>query len=178
MKFFNFFVVTFSLVQVSVAATSSVYTDLKNDCIVVSSATEKAPIDFYSSECKAFGGYTLGESGSDLRYGPVLGYHGVDIDLQLPYSFHEMGSSKIEWVYDVNRDEEGFGSLVWKALIFRIESDVYSDEDGDEPKNVSNLHVVRLNGKNSCVIGLVKTNEAARELANKANAPCAPRSDY
>lgn len=148
-------------------ATKSVYTDLKNDCIVVSEATEMAPIDFFSSECKAFGGYGLKEAGGDLRYGPELSFAGKEIDLQRPGSFHEMGSQKIEWVYDISRDEEGSGALKFKALIYRLKvADNRSERDN------SVLFVVKLDGKKSCVTGTAKTNEAARALANNKSAKC------
>jgi hypothetical protein len=167
---------TLTFSTLAFAKTTSVYTDMKQDCIVVSSATDQAPIDFYSSECKAFGGFKLQEEGSDLRYHPSLSFNQKEIDLQIPYSFHEMGSNKMEWVYDLTQDKEGSGVLTFKALIFRINSDVESD-NGDS-KSVSTLHVVRLNGEKSCIIGLVSTNEEARALANKTDAACsAPKND-
>lgn len=148
--------------------TNSIYTDMKADCIVVSSATDKAPIDFYDSECKAFGGFTLKESGGDLRYGPQLSFAGKEIDLKRPGAFHSMGSQKIEWVYDLTRDEEGSGTLKFKALIYRLS---VANEDPDK-KDSSILYVVRLNGEKSCVIGTAATNEKARELANNESAQC------
>lgn len=152
--------------------TKSVYTDLKTDCIVTSSATDLAPIDFFESECKAFGGFVLKENGGDLRYGPELSFSGKEIDLQRPGRFHNMGSQKIEWVYDVTRDEEGSGELKFKALIFRLS---VADEDPDK-KDKSVLYVVRLNSEKSCVIGTVSTNEQARALANDAAAKCVETS--
>lgn len=148
--------------------TSSVYTDLKKDCIVVSDATDAAPIDFYTSECKAFGGFTLKESGGDLRYGPELSFEGQEINLQRPPNFHQMGSQKIEWVYDLIRGEEGDGTLKFKALIYRLS---IADVEPDRPDQ-SVLYVIRLNGKKSCLIGTSKTNEGARQLANNKSAPC------
>lgn len=148
--------------------TRSIYTDLKNDCIVVSLPTELAPIDFYESECKAFGGFALKESGGDLRYGPELSYGGQEIDLQRPPAFHGMGSQKIEWVYDLTRDEEGLGKLNFKALIYRLS---VANPDGLSA-DTSVLYVVKLDGKKSCVIGTAKTNEEARKLANNKSAKC------
>lgn len=150
--------------------TQSVYTDLKKDCIVVSSATEAAPIDFFTSECKAFGGYTLKESGGDLRYGPELSFNGKEINLQRPSSFHNMGSSKIEWVYDLTSDEEGSGDIKFKALIYRLS--VANIEDPYK-EDTSVLYVIKLDGEKSCVIGTTKSNTSARALANNVSAPCA-----
>lgn len=153
--------------------TKSVYTDMKKDCIVVSSATDKAPIDFYDSECKAYAGFVLKESGGDLRYGPELSFNGKQIDLQRPGHFHNLGSEKIEWVYDISRDEEGSGELKFKALIYRLS---VANEDPDK-KDSSVLYVVRLDGEKSCVIGTAKTNEAARDLANDKSAKCVSASE-
>jgi hypothetical protein len=155
------------------AETKSVYTDMKTDCIVVSSATDKAPIDFFESECKSYGGYSLKENGGDLRYGPELSFNGTQIDLQRPGHFHNLGSEKIEWVYDLARDEEGSGKLNFKALIYRLS---VANEDPDL-KDSSVLYVVRLDKQKSCIIGTAKTNEAARELANNKTAKCASVSE-
>src|SRR4051812_25370259 len=76
----------------------SVYTDVKKDCLTVSSSNDKAPIDFFASECKAYGGYQLRIAGGDLRYGPELSFGGAQLDLQTPGAFHDMASDKIEWV--------------------------------------------------------------------------------
>ena len=167
----NIFIISiFAVAATSVFAkteTKSVYTDMGKDCITVSSPTDKAPIDFYESDCKAFGGFVLKQTGSDLRYGPALSFEGKEIDLQPPYSFHQMESSKVEWVYDLTQDEEGAGTIKYKALIFRIGMD--GDSSG---KPANKLYVVKLDGKNSCVIGTVSTNQAARALANNASAAC------
>lgn len=164
--------VAFFLVSLSAHAktqTGSVYTDIKADCITVSNATEKAPIDFFTSECKAFAGFTLKISGGDLRYGPELKFEGAEIDLQRPGRFHDMASQKVEWVYDLTQDEEGSGSLAFKALIYRLS---VSDATGDASRDQALLYVVRLNGKKSCVIGTAQTNEAARKLADSKSAAC------
>jgi hypothetical protein len=150
--------------------TKSAYTDLKADCIVVSSSTDKAQIDFYTAECKAYGGYALRITGGDLRYGPELAFNGVQLDLARPFGFHDLGSDKIEWVYDLARDEEGNGEIHFKALIYRLN---VADQDGHDK---SFLYVVRLNGEQSCVIGSVTNNEGARDLANDISAKCAKRN--
>jgi hypothetical protein len=156
-----------SLTPNAFAETNSVYTDLKADCIVVSQATDEAPIDFFTSECKAYGGYTLKESGGDLRYGPELIFNGKEINLQRPLSFHQLASRKIEWAYDLTRDNEGSGTINFKALIYRISED--TDHKG---KSATFLHVIRLKGEDSCLIGKVKTNQQARDLANNTDAEC------
>ncbi|MGE5085932.1 MAG: hypothetical protein ACM3MG_06485 [Bacillota bacterium] len=166
------FLLTLSTFSVSALAqktqTASKYTDMKADCIVVSQSTDESPIDFYSSECKSFGGYTLRESGSDLRYGPELNYQDTEIDLQRPGTFHNLGSQKIEWIYDITQGEEGDGEINFKALIYRLSvADINPTK-----KDKSILYVVRLNKEKSCLIGTVSSNEAARKLANDSSAKC------
>ncbi|HPI39241.1 MAG TPA: hypothetical protein PLJ21_00450 [Pseudobdellovibrionaceae bacterium] len=151
--------------------TVSTYTDLSTDCILVSESTDLAPIDFSTKECKAFGGYTLRESGGDLRYGPELSFQGTAINLQRPSAFHSMGSQKIEWVYDLEKNKEGFGEIHFKALIYRL-SVANIDSNGENTKDKSVLFVVRLAGEKSCLIGRVLTNKDARDLANSLKSPC------
>ena len=148
--------------------TASVYTEISKDCIMVSQATEEAPIDFYTRECKAFGGYKLFESGGDLRYGPELSFEGKTIDVQSPESFHQMASDKIEWVYDLTQDKEGSGEIKYKALIFRLGI----DSNPLKTKDATALFVIKLDGAKSCVIGRVATNAEARALANNTAAKC------
>lgn len=165
---FLLIVPSLSLSAFAKTETSSSYTDMKADCIVVSMASEDAPMDFYGSECKSYGGYTLKETGSDLRYGPELAYKDTEIDLQRPGNFHNMGSEKIEWIYDLTRGEEGDGELKFKALIYRLS---VADSNPNK-KDKSVLYVVRLDKENSCIIGTASTNQAARKLANDPNAKC------
>ncbi len=139
----------------------SVYTDMKNECVVVSTATDQAPIDFYHAECKAFGGYRLTLTGGDLRYHPALYFGSTELNIPTPPSFHEPASDKVEWVYEHTIDQEGFGQLVWKALIYRLN---VVDENNPE-QNIEKLFVVRLDGEKSCLLGTAQTNEKARELA-------------
>lgn len=166
------FLLTLSAISVTALAqktqTASKYTDLKADCIVVSQSTDESPMDFYGSECKAFGGYTLKETGSDLRYGPELSYKDTEIDLQRPGTFHNMGSQKIEWVYDVTSGEEGDGEINFKALIYRLS---VADMNPNK-KDKSVIYVVRLDKEKSCIIGTASSNEAARKLANNTAAKC------
>ncbi len=151
------------------AATSvkSVYTDTVADCIVVSSATNQAPIDFSESECKAFGGYRLGIAGGDLRYHPELSYGGSSIDLATPGAFHDVASQKIEWVYKHTIDNEGSGSVKFVGLIYRLS---VQKEDGQG--NDSILYAVRLDGAKSCLIGSTDDNVKARELVAKSTPGC------
>lgn len=147
---------------------NSLYTDLNKDCVAVSSATTEAPIDFYAAECKAFGGYRLTITGGDLRYHPELYFGDTKIEIETPMSFHDTASTKVEWAYTHTIDNEGVGTLEWKALIYRLNS-----VDSEDPnRNSDILYVVRLNGKNSCLLGQVKTNAEARALAYDAKAIC------
>jgi hypothetical protein len=156
-----------TLAQAAPATWGSTYTDLKADCVIVSQATDKAPIDFFSSECKSFGGYRLQETGSDLRYGPALSLNGNDLEIGRPGSFHEMDSTKVEWMYTVSRDEEGSGEIEWKGFIYRL-----SVDNSEGTGSSSNLFVVRLDGEKTCFLGNAKTNEAARALVKNAKATC------
>jgi hypothetical protein len=152
----------------------SIYTDLSKDCVEISSATEQAPIDFYEAECKAFGGFQLRIEGSDLRYSPALSFGEKAIELNRPMSFHDMGSDKIEWMYEISRDEEGSGKMEWKGLIYRLS---VADID-DYEKDTSLLYVTRLDGAKSCHLGKVKTNEAARKLVMDSKAKCIDNDQY
>ncbi len=152
--------VAFLAFQSVQAEIGSVYTNIKEDCLDVSVPTELAPIDFYDAACKSFGGYNLTISGGDIRYSPRLSFGAKEIALINPYSFHDLGSDKIEWVYNLSRDSEGSGTLVWKALIYRL-----NVQNNEAMKDESILYVVRLDGENTCSLGTAKTNEEARDLA-------------
>lgn len=145
----------------------SVYTDLNTDCVEISAATEEAPIDFYEAECKAFGGYRLLIEGGDLRYGPMLSFGETTVDLNRPGSFHDVGSTKIEWVYQHQIDSEGAGRIEWKGLIYRLS---VSSIEGDREDSI--LYSVRLDGHKSCLIGTSNSNEKARELVYNSRAHC------
>ncbi|WP_413287717.1 hypothetical protein [Bdellovibrio sp. HCB337] len=145
----------------------SVYTDLSKDCIEISSATDKAPIDFYEADCKSFGGYRLKIEGGDLRYHPSLSFGNKEIEIAIPMSFHDTGSTKIEWVYQLEQNEEGLGKLVWKGLIFRLN---HATPDGES--DISNLYAVRLDGDKSCLIGTTQDNIKARDLVYNSKPGC------
>jgi hypothetical protein len=145
----------------------SVYTNLKKECVVFAEATEKAPIDFYSADCKSFGGYRLQWSGGDIRYAPVLSFNGEDLDMGRPGAFHDLGSDNVEWMYKTVQNEEGIGEIEWKGFIYRLS---VANENGDGSTKI--LYAVRLDGAKSCFLGSPKTNEEARALVKNASAPC------
>lgn len=147
---------------------NSLYTDLKNDCVTVSSATDQAPIDFYEAECKAFGGFRLTITGGDLRYHPELYFGNTKIEIETPMSFHDTASTKIEWVYNHTIDNEGAGKLEWKGLIYRL-----NQVDSENPeKNTDVLYVVRLDGAKSCLVGTTQSNVKAREMVSNSKPGC------
>lgn len=170
MKLFSLFLIAFPLFTLAQTITKgSVYTDIQKDCLKVEMATDKAPIDFYTYECKAFGGYKLEISGGDLRYSPTLYWNDKAIEINKPFSFHDPGSNMVEWVYEKNIDEEGAGSIKWLGFIYRLS--VFNGESND-----SILYAVRLDKDLSCLIGSVKSsnkaNELARELIYNSKAGC------
>jgi len=146
----------------------SVYTDLKNECVVVSSSNDTSEIDFFDSECKSFGGYRLRYSGGDIRYAPALSFNGLELQIGQPASFHDRASDKVEWVYRLTTESYGEGEIEWKGFVYRLS---VANEDGMGSTNV--LYAVRLDGEKTCLLGTPKTNEAARALIKNLNAPCA-----
>lgn len=145
----------------------SIIVNSKNDCIVISSATDQAPIDFYKAECKSFAGFRFFIEGGDIRYGPSLYFGNVKINLQRPHQFHDMASENIEWAYTHDIDNEGSGVLIWKGLIYQLS---VADEDGQKDKVV--YYAVRLDEKKSCLIGNAETEKAARELVYNSKEDC------
>lgn len=111
MKFFMILISTLVFSTTTKAEWKTVVTDTQKDCVVVSSATDEAPIDFFTSECKAFGGFTLSITGGDLRYGPKLTFADSTIDLKNPPSFHDLASTEIEWLYEHKISNEGLGKI-------------------------------------------------------------------
>ncbi|MDD4974905.1 MAG: hypothetical protein PHY93_11175 [Bacteriovorax sp.] len=145
----------------------STFIDLKNDCVVVSSATDQAPIDFYKADCKSFAGFTFIIEGGDLRYSPELYFRDNLIDLQRPPQFHDMASDKVEWLYTHEIDNQGSGNIVWRGIIYQLS---IADDDGGNDKTV--YFSVRLDGKNSCLIGTSGTDTEARELVYHSAKGC------
>ena len=139
--------------------------DTVKDCVVVSSATGDAQIDFYESECKAFGGYKLNIKGSDLRYSPVLSYVGHEIDMQRPFQFHDMADTSIEWLYEREVDEIGVGKVQWRGLI-------YSLEVSEEQSSSVQFYGIRLNKKKSCVVAIAASKELAQKAILDPNSAC------
>lgn len=147
----------------------SVYTNIKTECLEVEMATDKAPIDFYTLECKAFGGYKLEISGGDLRYSPTLYWNDQAIEVKKPFSFHDPDSDMVEWVYEKSVDEEGAGQVRWIGFIYRL-----FIQEGNSVDSI--LYAIRLDKEASCLIGEVraseKANELARELVYSSKAGC------
>ena len=143
----------------------SVRIDAVSDCTVVSSSNEQAPIDFYESECKAFGGYRLKIKGSDLRYGPELSYSGTKIDLQRPLGFHDMASTTLEWLYDREVNNIGMGSLQWRGLIYALEI-------SQEEVSIIQYYGVRLAGRKSCVVATSGDKDSVRQRLLDPQASC------
>jgi hypothetical protein len=161
--------ILFSLLSFShnaFAKWGSVVTNVEKDCVVISSSTEEAPIDFYESECKSFGGYSLFIKGSDLRYAPKLNFNSKEIELLNPYSFHDLASTEIEWLYSHEISNEGFGSIVWKGMIYSLS--VAGNDDGEENgKDKVIFYAVSLNGPKTCIIGRFQNSaEASVALQN------------
>jgi hypothetical protein len=148
----------------------STFTSIKDSCVEYDSASlHKDPeIDFLTEECPGLGGYQVMIAGGDLRYPMHLVYNGKKIELTALEGFHDMGSSKIEWLF--TRSSEGV--VEYKALIHRITYDNYS-EDSSKMKRLDVLTVTRLDKENTCPVAIVKQskdmNQKARALAEKAD---------
>jgi hypothetical protein len=167
-----------SLVAYSASAQmQSVYTsvDVKDCVTVTSSEMDKGPIDFYTGECPAMGGYKVTITGGDIRYNLDLSYEGVRIPTLKPMQFHDMGSSKIEWRYKRTGSDWNSYQVEYTALIYRLNLDSYNPATG-ESKPQDTLVVVRLNGASSCVVGMVEQqanmNQKARQIADNPAASC------
>lgn len=151
--------------------TSIAYADCKT--IKDSELDKDAPIDYYTGNCAGLAGYGITVTGGDLRYDIVLTYKGTEIQTNNLWSFHNPGSDKVEWRYEVN----GKGKKVYTALIYRQDFQYQDEVDGSiDPTDHTQLVVVRLNGKKSCRIGIVaqqkNMNLAARNLADSKNTAC------
>lgn len=145
----------------------SVYTNIKTECVEVSASNDKAEIDFADSECKSFGGYSLHVEGGDIRYAPSLYLNGERLETGGSFAFHDPASDQVEWIYRKTTEEDGQGTVEWKGFVYRLS---VSNQDGDGSHN--ELYAVRLAGKNTCSLGLVKNNEEARKLVQNARAQC------
>lgn len=161
----------------AMAKTQSVYTSVDTkDCVTVtSSEMDNGPIDFYTGECPAMGGYKVTITGGDIRYNLDLSYQGVRIPTLKPLYFHDMGSAKIEWRYQRTGGDWESYQVEYKALIYRLSIDSYNPDTG-ESKDQDTLVVVRLNGASSCVVGMVEQqadmNQKARQIADNPQATC------
>lgn len=151
----------------------SLYTDVKKDCVTFASSNDNSEIDFFSSDCKSFGGYRLQITGGDIRYAPQLSFNGENIDMGTPLSFHDLGSDKVEWIARIAAtDTEGLGEIEWKGFVYRLS---VAKEGGEG--SISRLFAVRLDGASSCFLGNPASNEAARALIRDANAPCVTNNE-
>jgi hypothetical protein len=161
------------------AKPSSQYTSVaEKDCITTENSAwnADAEIDFYAAKCPSFGGYEVEVSGGDLRYNLKLSYNGKAIETEQLGAFHDMGSSKIEWRYDVGSK----GDIKYTALIYRLNFQDWSEEK-EENFEESRLIVVRLEGEKSCIIGRVdatdykdsnKPNIVATQIADDSKLVC------
>lgn len=159
----------------------SIHTSIADvDCVInESSELEKEPeIDHFTKECPGLGGYRVIVSGGDLRYGITLDYQGTQVALDYQGSFHEPGSSKIEWVYErqpILGARDNPSEAKYLALIHRINYQTMN-ENGDLGESTK-LYVTKLAGKDSCVVGVVAAvkdmNAKATALGAKAQSlPC------
>ncbi len=149
----------------------SVYTSIEDaDCKTIKVATETDPIDFYTGECVGLDGYSVLVTGGDLRYSIELKVDEKTVELTHLGAFHSPGSDKIEWRGPVKN-----GEVQPYALIFRLNIDDSFDQN-DLPVGTDSLFVVRLDGAQSCVIGVVRQqsemNNKARAIADDIKLPC------
>ncbi len=156
----------------------SAYTgvNIAKDCVIASSSElEKEPeIDHLDAECPALGGYRIFVSGGDIRYGITLGFGKAKIDLDKTGAFHDLGSEKIEWVYErVPTKVDGFDKteLNYLALIHRIDFQTY-DQKTETEKQTTKLIVTKLAGEKSCIVAEIAAaddmNAKAKAIATKA----------
>lgn len=141
--------------------TLGLYTSIKDkDCAVADSSNldPEAEIDYLNMSCPALGGYEVEISGSDIRYDLKLYYQGQKITLPQPMGFHDMASDVIEWRYsrEAKSNDQGKVLKLW-ALIYRINADIM--DDNGNTKQVSALNVVRLDQKDSCLVGSFSTED-------------------
>jgi hypothetical protein len=161
-------IATLMLAAQAHAKLQSAYTNT-TDCVTYDSASlhKDSEIDFLTEECSGLGGYQVMIKGGDLRYPLSLVYQGQDIELTQYESFQDMASKKVEWLFERSQD----GQVTYKALIHRM-SYTSATKDGAQA-----LIISKLDGKNTCAVGLVKEqdkmNEKAQEIAEKAQSlPC------
>ncbi len=168
-------IVLFILAVVNqVQAADSFYTSVKtDDCLTVNSPeVDGVPyeIDYYVGQCPGLSGYQVFIQGGDIRYNLQLKYNGFDIELPVLSAFHDMGSDKIEWRF---KREDGMVRMT--GLIYRLNFQDFNEETGDFFTN-TRLYVVRLAGKESCLIGEVNASDSmnaeARNIADDESLSC------
>ena len=150
----------------------AIYTSIdRKDCLTIDTSEWGGEFeDYYSAECPGVGGYRVFISGGDLRYNLSLGYQGQLIEGYRLLQFHNMGAAKIEWRYARRKDT---AQVAYKALIYRLS---YPQMDSEKARELSMLVVMRLQGKKSCVIGIIEQqkdmNQKARALAQNTSIGC------
>ena len=165
---------------------TSTYTPLtESDChfLKLSSWDADAPIDYFTQECPAYGGYRIILTGGDLRSwlqlirqtptGPEINefYQDVWQNLgQFPY----VSGSVLEWRYSWPETTTHINDRVPElvGLIYRV-----SGSDPEDLSDRSRLVVVRLMAGNlresrPCLLGVVNGNEEARALLDTPSTPC------
>lgn len=170
MKALFIFLAIASIQSLAQAKLESTYTSVQTDDCATYDASDLHPnaeIDFYTGECPGLGGYQVMISGGDLRYPLHLVYGGKKITLTQFLTFHQLGSNKIEWLYERSSQ----GKVTYKALIHRMGYDSYNPET-NMAESTEALIVSKLDGANTCSVAVVKKsanmNQKAREIAEKA----------
>lgn len=157
------------------AKLESTYTSIRTNCLMHDSASMRAEpeIDFLVEECQGLGGYQVMIIGSDLRYPLSLVYNDKKIELTQIPGFHDIGSDKIEWLYErVTQKDSILKTVNYKALIHRMNYEMYNEKTLDM-EQTSALIVTKLDKDKTCPVGIIKKsarmNEEARELAEKVD---------
>jgi len=160
---------------------TSIYTPLDFDSchiLELSNWNEEAPIDYFTLECPAYGGFRVIIAGGDLRSHLELMQHGEDIPQthtfyqdvwsevgQFPY----VSGSVLEWRYYWSNEGETVlpvPNLV--GIIYRV-----AGSDPEDLSERSKLVAVRLHQDEvPCLVGVVDGNEEARALLDTPTTPC------
>ena len=152
------------------AKSNSDYTSLKEeDC-----RTLNTDEDMYQADCPSKQNYLLHTYSRDLRSGVDLIYHKHEVSyLPIP-SFH-VGKTA-EWRYEKIGNSKNYYALIYRIYTIQIDpldgDNFYLPRDQDKQQ----LVVIRLNKKQSCLLGVIETsknmNTEARKLADNRSAKC------
>jgi len=158
----------------AVALSYSVYTSIAaKDCTDPEGDYADQP-DLGVFACEGLRDYSVRRVESDSANGTWLDIRRKDQVFSLRKDFNRLqeignfpvlGADKIEWRLDKTLDQA-------IALIVRVV--VQDNAVNTEPSNVSRLLVVRLAPGVPCLLGIVKTNDEARQLADNVSAVCIP----